>query len=182
MRIIPGHAFNKSTNFGYQLMNWEAIGAVGELVGAFAVVVTLLYLAAQIRQNNASQRVAAKQEMTRQFAEFIDFLVLNPELESLHDRGVAGEALSPKETATFNRIMAKAAWYLSVMHFQYRIQELDDGDWEESRSLISYYCSTPGFQKFWKNRERAHGPEFLQYVDDEINRKTRSERVSAPAN
>ena len=106
-------------------MTWESVGAVGELVGALAVVVTLLYLATQIRQNTASQRVAAKQEMARQFADFIDFLVLNPELESLHDRGVAGDELNPTETLTFNRIMAKSVWYLAVMHFQYRIQELD---------------------------------------------------------
>ena len=33
-------------------MNWEAIGAVGEIVGAVAVVGTLFYLAIQIRQNN----------------------------------------------------------------------------------------------------------------------------------
>jgi hypothetical protein len=32
-------------------MNWEALSAVGELVGALAVVVTLAYLALQIRQN-----------------------------------------------------------------------------------------------------------------------------------
>ncbi len=35
-------------------MNWEAIGAVGEIVGAAAVVVTLIYLAAQVRQNTKS--------------------------------------------------------------------------------------------------------------------------------
>jgi len=67
-------------------------------------------------------------------------------------------------------MMAKASWYMAVMHFQYRIQSLDTGDWEESRSLIAYYCGTPGFQKFWKGRERAHGPEFLQYIDNEINK------------
>ena len=32
-------------------MSWEAIGAVGEVVGAVAVLATLLYLAVQIRQN-----------------------------------------------------------------------------------------------------------------------------------
>jgi len=154
-------------------MSWEAIGALGELVGAVAVVATLLYLAAQIRQNNASQRVAAKLEMTRQFAEFIDFLVLNPELESIHDRGVAGEMLTAAEKTTFGRMMAKATWYMAAMHFQYRIQNLGDGDWEEFRSLIAYYCSMPGFQTFWKTRERAHGPEFLEYIDEEIDRQTR---------
>jgi hypothetical protein len=30
-------------------MNWDAIGAIGETVGAVAVIATLFYLAVQIR-------------------------------------------------------------------------------------------------------------------------------------
>jgi hypothetical protein len=37
-------------------MNWEALGAIGEIVGAVAVVLTLGYLAVQIRQNTLSNR------------------------------------------------------------------------------------------------------------------------------
>ena len=33
-------------------MNWEAIGAIGEIAGALAVVASLIYLATQIRQSN----------------------------------------------------------------------------------------------------------------------------------
>ncbi len=32
-------------------MNWEAIGAIGENIGAFAVLITLVYLAVQTRQS-----------------------------------------------------------------------------------------------------------------------------------
>lgn len=35
-------------------MNWEAISAVGEILGASAVLITLIYLAVQIRQNTAA--------------------------------------------------------------------------------------------------------------------------------
>ena len=40
-------------------MNWEAIGAIGEVGGAIAVVVTLVYPARQIHQNTQATRVAA---------------------------------------------------------------------------------------------------------------------------
>ena len=32
-------------------MNWDAIGAGAELIGATGVIITLIYLAMQIRQN-----------------------------------------------------------------------------------------------------------------------------------
>ena len=40
-------------------MNWEAIGTVGEIVGAFAVVASLAYLAVQIRTQVRQQKKAA---------------------------------------------------------------------------------------------------------------------------
>ena len=40
-------------------MNWDAIGAIGEILGAIGVIVTLGYLAVQIRQNTRSSRVSA---------------------------------------------------------------------------------------------------------------------------
>ena len=42
-------------------MNWEAIGAVGEVLGALGVIATLSYLAVQIRQNTRTVRSATHQ-------------------------------------------------------------------------------------------------------------------------
>jgi hypothetical protein len=42
-------------------MNWDAIGAVGELLGSFAVLVTLGYLAIQVRHARAEARRALSQ-------------------------------------------------------------------------------------------------------------------------
>ncbi len=37
-------------------MNWEALGAIAELIGGLGVIATLAYLAIQIRQNTRSMR------------------------------------------------------------------------------------------------------------------------------
>ena len=42
-------------------MNWDALGAIAELVGAIAVLLTLIYLAVQIRQNNKLAEVQLMQ-------------------------------------------------------------------------------------------------------------------------
>ena len=42
-------------------MDWQAVGAISELIGAVAVVVTLIYLAVQIRQNTSGIRASAYQ-------------------------------------------------------------------------------------------------------------------------
>ena len=40
-------------------MNWEALGAVGDFVGGVVVLITLIYLSAQIRQNTRGTRAQA---------------------------------------------------------------------------------------------------------------------------
>ena len=50
-------------------MNWEAIGAIGETIGAIAVVLTLVYLSIQIRQNTRSVRAATYQSVAEALAD-----------------------------------------------------------------------------------------------------------------
>ena len=39
-------------------MNWEALGAIAELLGAVSVLLTLIYLAIQVRENSKIQTIA----------------------------------------------------------------------------------------------------------------------------
>ena len=45
-------------------MNWDAVGAFAELLGAVGVIATLLYLARQIGQNSLMMRATIKQEQS----------------------------------------------------------------------------------------------------------------------
>ena len=48
-RLIPRPVLRYPNHAGGAAMNWHAIGAVGQMIGALAVVVTLAYLALQVR-------------------------------------------------------------------------------------------------------------------------------------
>ena len=52
-----------------QPINWDAVGAIGEVVGAFGVIATLIYLAMQIRQNTQVTRAATAQQMTNNWVQ-----------------------------------------------------------------------------------------------------------------
>ena len=45
------------------MVNWEAVSAIGQVLGALAVVVSLIYLAAQVRQNTRVVRAATFQSV-----------------------------------------------------------------------------------------------------------------------
>ena len=56
-------------------MNWDAIGALGELLGATAVLITLIYLAVQVRQANS----AGKRESFRGYVSELNNRLLEPQ-------------------------------------------------------------------------------------------------------
>ena len=65
-------------------MNWEAISAIGQIVGAIAVVVSLLYLAREIRTNASAARPASVSAFNR----WLGQLAQNPHLAELWNRGI----------------------------------------------------------------------------------------------
>ena len=67
-------------------MNWDAVGAIGEMVGAAAVVASLLYLAVQTRSNARSLRANAIWDAETIFGNANNLAASNPELAGLLGR------------------------------------------------------------------------------------------------
>lgn len=61
-------------------MNWDAIGAVGEITGASAVVVSLVYLALQIRHASKTTQIQIEQAEAASIIGPQSILIDNPEL------------------------------------------------------------------------------------------------------
>lgn len=69
-------------------MDWGAIGAVGEIIGAAAVFITLLYLATQVRQTNDISRFNTTKDLNASFDNLNKMIVSDPSLrEVLHKTG-----------------------------------------------------------------------------------------------
>jgi hypothetical protein len=63
-------------------MDCEAIGAAGEISSAIAVMVTLVYLAAQVKQSNDLSRFNASKELLNQFNDLNRLVVTDSALRS----------------------------------------------------------------------------------------------------
>ena len=80
-------------------MNWEAIAAVGEIVGATAVVVSLVYLAVQIRQNTRSNRVSAELGTLEQLTSWVRRFSTDKDAQRIWDLVADGsEPISPEDS------------------------------------------------------------------------------------
>ncbi len=153
-------------------MDWEALGAFAELVGAVGVIGSLLYLAVQVRTSNRAAAVQAKLESTRLLNDFMDLLIEHPELDQLMRKGRKGlDALSPDEYQQFSNMSLKAFWFFSAGHFQFRRHTLTASDWHEVRAVVVYWLRSQGCRDWWAKLGRSmYGDEFVAYVESEIAR------------
>ncbi len=94
-------------------MNWEAVGAIAEASGAIAIFVSLVYVAAQIRQNTQqfarsveANQLAAFERNIESGNRIRELLILNPDLTELLLRGFRSYAgLSAAEKMRFGMLM-----------------------------------------------------------------------------
>ena len=99
-------------------MNWDAVGAVGELVGAIAVVFTLGYLALQMKQNTVAIRAQSLIARTNEIDQSLREIALSEDLSDIYHRlntqGVSSLTAAEKaravswERAKIQRMSAQA--------------------------------------------------------------------------
>jgi len=64
-------------------MNWEIISAIGQMLGAIGVIISIVYLAAQIRNQNKENQRTAMNVLTTHWSDLNRTLVENPEMAVL---------------------------------------------------------------------------------------------------
>ncbi len=147
-------------------MNWEAISAVGETVGAFAVVVTLIYLANQIRSQNRESRIASVHELTEAFRGAI-MSFQNPNLADVFVRAKTDfQELSEPERLQFISMVQQIFRVWEDAYYQHKEKRLDERIWKSMVIQFSYYLSLEGVCRVWEIRKQAYSDDFRDFVDN----------------
>ena len=149
-------------------MNWEAIGAISESLGALGVIASLIYLATQLRSNAVASSVEAKLATTRFLTDFNRDLINDPELYDVWDRGSRDQAsLNRTEYIRFSNLNLNAFWFFSAGHYQKRVGKLDADDFHEMESIMAFWLSRPGVQDWWrKYGYKRYNQHFVEYVEE----------------
>ena len=102
-------------------MNWDAIGAIGQMLGSVAVFVTLVYVAAQVRQARRETRRGLSQGRGEAFRHLMDvfepfsdsFLKANAVLGGTPPAGVAAlmQQASVTQEVAFRLMLIELLWW-----------------------------------------------------------------------
>ena len=149
-------------------MDWIAVGAIAEIVGAIAVVLTLAYLALQVNHATQTARRAAVAEAVSAIREANAHLADDPAAATIFRKGVDGlENLSTEEEKvqfgilTFN--LFKTCEHL---HYQWVVGAMDSEVWGGWEWHMKGYLMFPGNRQWYEERRRSFSSRFQGWVDN----------------
>ena len=150
-------------------MDFQALANIGEFVGAVAVVVSLIYLAVQVRQNTISQqtenytraldRISAQQSQLERDGKFAMML----------SRGVRdAKSITPEERVQFTWAFYEIFGAFEFMFHAAKNNAIPEEVWNRWELTIDFWLSFPGVVTWWEVRPAPFTDSFTAFVDSAI--------------
>ena len=147
-------------------MNWNAVAAISEALGAVGVIVTVIYLAFQIRQNTKSIQGATEQTLMN--AE-VDVFGLWAQHASVARRGDADLGdLDPDERAAYGYLVSAEMSQLDGAFVQYQRKLIPDSVWVAYLNSWRDTVNKPGFRQIGSEMQTSWPKEFSQCLDEAV--------------
>ena len=160
-------------------MNWGAIGAIGEVVGASAVFISLLYLALQIRNSRRSDQIAAAAGAATAVQNWIGQIVRDEMLYDLYRRGMTDyDSLSRSEKGRYSLLLFQLFRSAENGWVQMQIGVVDAAYWSGVEATLIHILRTTGGARFLAKSGSFFGTDFLGAVQRIMVEADSTENIS----
>ena len=143
------------------LQDW---GAIGELIGGVAIIVSLLYVGLQVKQGTDASRAATNQSFSVQFSDLI-LQITRPELRDIFWRGITGlKNLQGSENAAFMALIASIMRTYETFYFERTEGRFDSRMWDGYNAQLIDLFNNDGVREYWAIRKHQFSDEFDSYL------------------
>jgi len=150
-------------------MPLEQLANIAEVIGVVVVVVTMIFLTLQMRQNTKTLRSAAAQNAHEMAESMYSPVIADADLADLILRGLRDPAtLSEVETARFTAFWQNAFFTFQNWFYQRQVGVLDEGIWWGWSKVLTDIYQTPGIRNFWKLRRHYFSNDFRAYLETDL--------------
>ena len=147
-------------------MTIQDLGSIGEFVAAIATLVTLIYLATQIRHNTATARASTLQSAVQFTVSMSESIYRDAEINDLFDRGSADMAsLSDSERSRFHLILIAFFRMSQNSHHQFVEGFIDEPTFTGMATSIFAFIDRPGAREWWQANEERFDPGFRTFIN-----------------
>jgi len=150
-------------------VNIQDLGSLGEFVAAIATLVTLVYLAIQIRLNTKEKKNDSRLATTRLITEWHTTVMCDSELIRIFSAGfLEPEALNSNDRARFIWIVAAWASRMEEMYTQHKAGLIEPERWKQYRGITASFLENPILKEWWESRVFVCSNEFYSEMDSAV--------------
>jgi len=146
----------------------DRVHKIADIVAAFAIVASLLFLGAQISQNTLAVDTQADDAIWSQWTGLNSLIASSPGLAEIITRGDQDpDTLKADELLRYENALA---YLFNTMELTYRVS-IRAGEEESSEPamfVIQQNMVKPGVVAYWEKEKQAYQAEFVKWVDKGI--------------
>jgi hypothetical protein len=147
-------------------MGWDAVSAISSTIASIAVVLTVVYLAFQIRQSTRATYSQTYQFATQALGEMAAIVGNSKETARIFTVGMAmPEKLDENEFNQFAYLGISLFRRYENVFFQYQSGMIDEDFWIGHRDNLLWFFHRPGTQQWWKDRRLAFSKRFREFLE-----------------
>ena len=150
-------------------MNWDAIGALGEIVGAAAVVFSLVYLSIQIRLGAQATQDSATRDIFIAITSHLGVMSDPANTATLLKGLIDFDALEPAEKMTFDKLMTGFVTLAESIFISAGARIVED---EQTENFAFYlrtrYFAYPGAHRWWEGAKGTFGVAAQDWVERQL--------------
>jgi hypothetical protein len=161
-------------------MDLEQFANAGEFLGGIGVIVSLVYLASQIRGSTRSQRAENYGRSLEQLANMQARFATDDAFADLYNRGLMRPAeLSVGERMKFTWACTEMFGYFEFMHHQHLQGDMPEEIHHRWLETMKMWLTYPGVQTWWHGKPSPFSTSFSAAVEDCIAAGYQPERPGA---
>ena len=148
-------------------MSWEVIGSISQLVGAAAVVVSLVYLAFQVRNSTREMRTSTRDSAFHSLMEWNYYVMSDPDLGWIFQSGCRDfQSLDEKNRARLLHVMYSFFKMFENVYLHHLDRSVDRRVWIHNAPMLLAYASQPGARYYLSHRQKIFDPRFWAFLDE----------------
>ena len=146
-------------------INWDAVGAVGELASAIAVVITLIYLAKQLGAAARQQRLDGHRAVSEEFNRINDIWLDQDNTGMLVRAWNDWESASPQEQHLCWVFFTKVFNHTQSLFVMWQAGSIDGSVYLAEEEMCCQFLVTSGGSKWWEMMSGAHSQPFIERIN-----------------
>lgn len=146
--------------------DWDAIGALAEVVGAIGVIFSLLYLSLQIRTQNVQAKLAARHEIASGLRQASGVYASEDITEIFVRANKDYNSISDAESVRLIVVTTNLFRAWEEAFLIYKDGQLDADMWEVIARDYTTSMGATCIRHVWNIRKQNYDPGFQQYVDN----------------